>query len=290
MRFSRILREADCLLLCFIRWALYPPGRVPVGTTVHVNEEDGDVNIDTPSSLQVIRNSFPLRHMPESVALLFMSDWNYFQFLQWWLDIYPHLADQDKPLEFTQLPGETIFVPSGWWHCVLNLETTIAVTQNFVNVSNFEYVCLDMSPGHRHKGVCRAGLLAVRDLGCGDSNGGASFGSNLTNYPDMTRKEKRLKVLEGNKESCRSNCIWNCTDGLTGVCNKFLSEDFSYDIDFLAKFLEKERDHYTSIWCLSNCIGPREMRQWLHRLWVSKPAMRQFIWKVSIKSACFLNL
>lgn len=32
---------------------MYPPGRVPSGVTVHVNDEDGDVNIDTPSSLQV---------------------------------------------------------------------------------------------------------------------------------------------------------------------------------------------------------------------------------------------
>lgn len=35
------------------RWALYPPGRVPLGVTVHVNDEDGDVNVETPSSLQV---------------------------------------------------------------------------------------------------------------------------------------------------------------------------------------------------------------------------------------------
>ncbi|XVE95270.1 hypothetical protein REPUB_Repub02eG0081900 [Reevesia pubescens] len=83
------------------RWALYPPGRVPLGVTLHVNDEDGDVNIDSPTSLQ------------------------------WWLDFYPLLADEDKPIECTQLPGETIFVPSGWWHCVLNLETTVAVTQNF---------------------------------------------------------------------------------------------------------------------------------------------------------------
>lgn len=38
---------------CVNRWALYPPGRVPAGVVVHVNEEDGDVNIETPSSLQV---------------------------------------------------------------------------------------------------------------------------------------------------------------------------------------------------------------------------------------------
>jgi hypothetical protein len=45
------------LLLFYIqnhRWALYPPGRVPAGVTVHVNEEDGDVNIDSPTSLQVL--------------------------------------------------------------------------------------------------------------------------------------------------------------------------------------------------------------------------------------------
>lgn len=35
------------------RWALYPPGKVPLGVTVHVNEDDGDVSIETPSSLQV---------------------------------------------------------------------------------------------------------------------------------------------------------------------------------------------------------------------------------------------
>jgi hypothetical protein len=30
---------------------------VPLGVTVHVNEEDGDVNIETPSSLQVLQSS-----------------------------------------------------------------------------------------------------------------------------------------------------------------------------------------------------------------------------------------
>lgn len=40
------------------RWALYPPGRVPLGVTVHVNDEDGDVNIESPSSLQVCYKDF----------------------------------------------------------------------------------------------------------------------------------------------------------------------------------------------------------------------------------------
>lgn len=50
---------------------MYPPGRVPGGVTVHVSDEDGDVDIETPTSLQ------------------------------WWLDIYPNLAEHEKPLECT---------------------------------------------------------------------------------------------------------------------------------------------------------------------------------------------
>lgn len=209
------------------RWALYPPGRVPLGVTVHVNDEDGDVDIETPSSLQ------------------------------WWLDFYPLLADEDKPIECTQLPGETIYVPTGWWHCVLNLETTIAVTQNYVNSKNFEFVCLDMAPGYQHKGVCRAGLLALSESAF-EENMKSSMDDNLS-CSELSRKEKRVKVDE---------------DARNGSDIKF-----SYDINFLTMFLDKERDHYNSLWSTSNCIGQRELRDWLWKLWIGKPGLRDLIWK-----------
>lgn len=171
---------------------------------------------------------------------------------------------------------------------MLNLETTIAVTQNFVNTSNFEYVCLDMTPGYRHKGVCRVGLLAVKDSGSVDAKNDASPDTNLMNYPDMTRKEKRIRISESDKAPCIYNGNLNGINGLSEFCNPLQSEGFSYDIDFLAKFLEKDRDHYTSTWSPSNCMGPREMRQWLHRLWGVKPTIRQLIWKVTV--ACFSSL
>lgn len=66
--------------------------------------------------------------------------------IAWWARVYPRLCEAEdpthRPLTIVQRAGETVFVPGGWWHCVLNLETTVAVTQNFCSRTNFDAVWL----------------------------------------------------------------------------------------------------------------------------------------------------
>uniref|UniRef100_A0A6B2LAT7 JmjC domain-containing protein n=1 Tax=Arcella intermedia TaxID=1963864 RepID=A0A6B2LAT7_9EUKA len=65
----------------------------------------------------------------------------------WWQDIAPKLRKDIGMVEVVQKPGETIFVPSGWWHCVLNLDFTIAITENFLVPETLGDVWVDLSTG-----------------------------------------------------------------------------------------------------------------------------------------------
>lgn len=54
--------------------------------------------------------------------------------INYFAEILPHVKRECRALgvpvfEFVQLTGETLFVPPGWWHAVLNLEDSVAVTQ-----------------------------------------------------------------------------------------------------------------------------------------------------------------
>ncbi|CAE8742131.1 unnamed protein product [Polarella glacialis] len=60
--------------------------------------------------------------------------------IEWFVNFYSELkrmARENPAFELkegTCGPGEVVFVPCGWWHCVLNLDDdTIAVTQNYAS-------------------------------------------------------------------------------------------------------------------------------------------------------------
>ena len=80
--------------------------------------------------------------------------------LQWFLEVLPTLPpEQRPPIEVVQCPGDTLFLPAGWWHAVLNLDTSVAVTQNFVSPANLERTVQWMALGAGGRG--RLCLLAV---------------------------------------------------------------------------------------------------------------------------------
>ncbi|GAB5588531.1 hypothetical protein Unana1_03431 [Umbelopsis nana] len=74
--------------------------------------------------------------------------------VSWFATVFPKFTKRDDPedprslgqklgmIEVLQRPGETIFVPTGWAHVVMNLDFTIAITQNFCSATNIENVYL----------------------------------------------------------------------------------------------------------------------------------------------------
>jgi len=104
-------------LLCGLkRWCLFPPGQS--------DEYKSRIGVEGAS-----RTSMGGRGNPPA---------------NWWLDVLPRLkedgsAEELGMIELVQRPGETIYVPDGWWHCVLNIGFCIAVTQNLLAPESLEH-------------------------------------------------------------------------------------------------------------------------------------------------------
>lgn len=114
--------------------------------------------------------------------------------------------------EFTQFEGETVYIPNGWWHAVLNLSHTVGVTQNFCSQRNFDEVWVKTRTGRKkmaYKWLLqleekyphlaeRAKELNSRDdfVMKYDPNGGA-----LSKKPRESESQERTKTSHSPKRS-----------------------------------------------------------------------------------------
>ncbi|XP_058738940.1 arginine-specific demethylase JMJ22 [Vicia villosa] len=86
------------------KWILFPPDVIPPG--VHPSPDGAEVA------------------SPVSI-------------MEWFMNFYGATKNWKKrPIECICKAGEVIFVPNGWWHLVINLEESIAITQNYVSRRN----------------------------------------------------------------------------------------------------------------------------------------------------------
>ena len=72
--------------------------------------------------------------------------------MEWFSSYYEAMREMmdDRVIEFVAEPGDCVFVPSGWWHCVMNIDASCAITQNYVSSSNLSAALgfFEHSPDH----------------------------------------------------------------------------------------------------------------------------------------------
>uniref|UniRef100_H3G5H1 JmjC domain-containing protein n=2 Tax=Phytophthora ramorum TaxID=164328 RepID=H3G5H1_PHYRM len=78
--------------------------------------------------------------------------------VNYFMDLLPRLKRASSPetlqcVEFMQYPGETVYIPGGWWHAVFNVDDTVAVTQNYCSSQNFPAVWRKTRSGRKRMAV-----------------------------------------------------------------------------------------------------------------------------------------
>ena len=134
------------------------PGGYPPGVEVTIDEGLRMV-IDTPSAMDWFDRYLPAEADAGSNADMDRSNWDALHELEGGQtkerDTHEGLPSGFAPLLSDsgvlfaeQKPGDLVFIPHGWWHCVLNLEECVAFTQNIVNCQNCRPAVAELAVHH----------------------------------------------------------------------------------------------------------------------------------------------
>ena len=121
------------------RWVMFPPDTEPVG------EHGGPAG---PREAPLARDSEPQ-----------------LEAVHWFMEHYAAVGSPEwpgaPPVEILQRPGEVVYVPQGWHHIVVNLETSVAVTHNWASeLGQFELMWRETCRDEPH--FARAFFRALR--------------------------------------------------------------------------------------------------------------------------------
>uniref|UniRef100_A0A7S1U804 JmjC domain-containing protein n=1 Tax=Phaeomonas parva TaxID=124430 RepID=A0A7S1U804_9STRA len=108
------------------RWILIGPGRS--GTGMHIDPLLTDAWLTLTEGLKrwVM---FPPKTSWESIGLDPAAP--QLEAIHWYQKYVAERASMPRAVEILQRPGECVYIPAGWLHCVLNLAPCVAITHNY---------------------------------------------------------------------------------------------------------------------------------------------------------------
>jgi hypothetical protein len=128
-----------------------------------------------------------------------------------------------------------------------------------------------MAPGFYHRGIARAGQLAIQERQC------------LGVKPvKINQEHDAISVTAQEGDFCKAE-----TRERSGrILGHSLSDLDSYssyvDVDNLATHTEKQSNHFISNTSKGGYLDRGELRDWLRRLWKLRPDLHTRLWKVRI--------
>lgn len=165
---------------------------------------------------------------------------------------------RNRMLEGVCETGEVFYVPSGWWHLVVNLESSIAVTQNFVSPANLAGVLYFLK--HRSDQVSGFNIRAdasstERTIDSGEYNGedddetggGAIFGrfcaalgkdhaeilmQGLKDLARLETEEFNRRAAIATRSSIQKSTLWNTLTSSADVTETNGAVSFSFGFEF----------------------------------------------------------